>query len=135
MYCGAETRVINSRPQKRHNHIWRRRQCSDCTAIFTTSEIPDLAKSLVVVRGKTMCPFSRDKLYLSLYDSLKHRKTATSDATGLTDTIISHMYPLVLSGSISSTDIVEIALQVLRHFDKAAATYYQAYHPEKADNS
>ncbi len=129
IYCGADTGVTNSRPQKRQNNIWRRRQCSDCGAVFTTSESPDLLKSLVVNRGKSLQPFSRDKLFLSINDSLKHRKTATSDATALTDTVIGRVYPLISSGSLNAQDIAKTAAQVLKRFDKAAATYYQAYHP------
>ena len=134
IYCSAETRVINSRPQKRQNSIWRRRQCSDCAAVFTTSENVDLSKSLVVLHGKTLQPFSRDKLYLSVNDSLKHRKTATSDATSLTDTIISHLDAYALSGSIKNIDIAQTALLTLKRFDKAAATHYQAYHPHSEES-
>ena len=129
IYCNAQTHVVNSRPQKRQNSIWRRRQCDDCAAVFTTSENVDLNKSWVVLHGKTLQPFSRDKLYLSVNDSLKHRKTATDDATGLTDTIIGRLNAHVLSGSIKNIDIAQTALLTLRRFDKAAATHYQAYHP------
>ncbi len=76
-------------------------------------------------------PFSRDKLFLSLYDSLKHRKQATNDATGLTDTVITHLYPIIHKGIVTSTNITEVALLTLNRFDKAAATHYQAFHPLK----
>lgn len=129
IYCGSETSVINSRPQKRQNHIWRRRQCSSCAAVFTTSEVPDFLKSLSVVRGSNLQPFSRDKLFLSVHDSLKHRKTALGDATGLTDTIISRLYPVISSGCVRNSDITSATSLVLEAFDKASATHYQAYHP------
>lgn len=129
IYCGSETSVINSRPQKRQNHIWRRRQCASCAAVFTTSEAPDFLKSLSVVRGNNLQPFSRDKLFLSVNDSLRHRKSATSDASALTDTVISRLYPVIASGSVDSAEITKFAHAVLRNFDSAAATYYAAYHP------
>ena len=129
IYCGAETSVINSRPQKRSNHIWRRRQCTDCTAVFTTSEAPDLSKCLVVVRGKALQPFSRDKLFLSVHSSLKHRKTALTDASGLTDTILSRLYPHIASGTLPVLSIVATTLKTLKHFDTASATHYEAFHP------
>lgn len=129
IYCGAETSVINSRPQKRYNNIWRRRQCGGCGAVFTTSETPDFLKSLVVTNGNSLEPFSRDKLFLSVHDSVRHRKTATSDATGLTGTIISRLYPFITSGSLARADITHIAAATLKRFDKAAASHYRAYHP------
>ena len=129
IYCGSETRVINSRPQKRTNNIWRRRQCSACMALFTTSERPDFLTSLSVRRSKKIEPFSRDKLFLSIHDSLKHRKSATSDATALTDTVLSKLYPLLGEGSLDEREITLVVCEVLAAFDPASATYYRAYHP------
>lgn len=129
IYCGVKTQVINSRPQKRQNHIWRRRECQGCRALFTTSEAPDFLKSLSVRRKKVLQPFSRDKLFLSVHDSLKHRKTAINDATGLTDTIIGKLYPLIASGSLDDREIVLVTVETLDAFEPAAATYYRAYHP------
>lgn len=74
-------------------------------------------------------PFLRDKLWLSIYDSLKHRKTAINDATALTDTIIAKLYPLMTNGSFENQVLASITVQTLQHFDKAAATHYAAYHP------
>lgn len=132
IYCSAETSVINSRPQKRTNHIWRRRQCADCKAVFTTSEFPDLSKAVVVVRESVLQPFSRDKLFLSIHSSLKHRKTALADASGLTDTILSHLYPKIASGSLHVAEITQTTLKTLTLFDSVAGTHYQAYHPLNA---
>ena len=129
IYCGAKTQVINSRLQKRQNHIWRRRQCNDCSAVFTTSEIPDYFLGLAVKHKTNVQAFSRDKLFLSIHDSLKHRKSAHADATGLTDTIISKLYPLISQGGLKSTDISTCVISILRNFDKPAATHYLAYHP------
>lgn len=66
---------------------------------------------------------------MSVYDSLKHRKTALDDATALTDTIISKLYAHVDTGHIESRQIIQSASLVLKRYDKAAATYYEAYHP------
>ena len=129
IYCGSRTQVINSRPQKRLNHIWRRRECTACRAVFTTSEIPDLLKSLLVKQGKHLKPFSRDKLFLSLYRSLQHRKQATNDASCLTDTVLSKIMPHIHNGVISNEQIVSVSLLVLKNFDKPAATHYLAFHP------
>ncbi|HSX23639.1 MAG TPA: hypothetical protein VLE74_00900 [Candidatus Saccharimonadales bacterium] len=81
-----------------------------------------------VKQGKHLEPFSRDKLFLSIHDSLKHRKTAQSDATGLTDTIISRLYPHITDGSVDAQGITAKAANVLKRFDKAASVHYLAFH-------
>lgn len=74
-------------------------------------------------------PFSRDKLLLSVYDSLRHRKTALEDAVGLYRTIVSKLLPQIEKAAVESTVIQEVTFSVLKRFDKAAATHYRAYHP------
>ena len=130
IYCGNETKVVNSRPQKRLNRVWRRRTCLNCGTTFTSTEAVDLSGSVTVRDIKLLEPFQRDKLLMSIYDSLKHRKSALSDATGLTDTVISQLYPLMSDAVIEKTVITEVTSVVLQRFDKAAATHYQAFHPQ-----
>lgn len=127
-YCGGETTVSNSRLKKKLNNVWRRRECLDCGAVFTTSESTDFFRSLSVTDGKHLQPFSRDKLFISIHDSVRHRKTATSDATGLTDTVISKLRPLIAAGCIQKQDIIKTSELVLRRFDRVAAVHYTAYY-------
>jgi len=74
--------------------------------------------------------FDRDTLFVSLYESLRHRSTATSDARGLCDTIVAHIIKKAANGKIDSRTIITVALNTLRNFDGAAATHYAAFHPE-----
>lgn len=129
IYCGSETRVINSRPQKRTNRVWRRRTCLSCGTTFTSIEAVDLSGSVRVRDPKSLQPFQRDKLFLSIYDSLKHRKTATADATALTDTVISRLSAYMKDATVDKNNIIATTLKVLKRFDRVAATYYAAFHP------
>jgi transcriptional repressor NrdR len=129
VYCAHETQVINSRHQKKANQVWRRRKCLHCQAIFTTIEATDATQALRLRRKTRLEPFSRDTLLLSVYDSLKHRKTAATDATGITTTILGLLYPLATEAVIERDVVVELVRQVLKRFDKAAAVHYQAFHP------
>jgi len=132
IYCSNDTKVVNSRHQKKLNRVWRRRTCINCGTTFTSSEAVDLSGSVSVIDDKRLEPFERDKLFMSVYDSLKHRKTALSDATGLTDTVITHMYPLMTDALIERDSIILIVTEVLQRFDKTAAVYYVAFHPSKS---
>jgi len=133
IYCGNETRVINSRHQKRENHIWRRRQCLSCNTVFTTEESPDLASTirgahpLHKAKGTS---FSRDKLFLSLYRALGHRSDAVEASGALSATIIVSLRRKHAGAVVTTTQIRDIAHNTLKHFDAAAAVAYAAYHAD-----
>ena len=157
IYCGSKTQVTNSRHQKRHNNVWRRRECLNCHAVFTTEESVEYSGSIVVrsdhsagtSRGKgsrkatravtglsepsgrihtSMTPFSRDKLYVSVLKCLGHRAAAVEDATALTSTIIARLLLQTDNGALTSTIIIDTTHEVLYRFDRAAAVQYRAYH-------
>lgn len=129
IYCKSDTDVINSRHQKRANNVWRRRQCQKCFTVFTSIEGPDYSYSVVIRKptGK-LEPFSRDKLFISVYFSLKHRKTALSDARAITDTIISAVGKQINGAEVDLILITSKTCEVLKRFDRAAAVHYQAYY-------
>lgn len=129
IYCGGGTQVINSRHQKRANKVWRRRECKKCEAVFTTLEGADLEQAVRVRREGRLEPFSRDKLLLSVYDSLRHRKSPTEDATALTETIIGKMFTLIQNAAVERDTLTEVTSDVLHNFDTVAATHYKAFHP------
>ena len=129
VYCGSPTKITNSRPQKRLHQTWRRHACSNCGAIFTTNEIVDLSTSLAV-RSKTghLQPFSRDRLFISVYRAVGHRERAVDDASALTATIAAKLVHSTSVAAISPADIINTTLQTLKQFDTAATVQYQAYH-------
>lgn len=96
---------------------------------MTSIETVDLNKSLVVITSSgTFSAFQRDRLFLDVYDSLKHRKTALSDATALTDTIIQQVLARSDAGSVKRQVVVEATARALRAFDSIAATHFEAFH-------
>ena len=132
IYCGRKTQVTNSRHLVRNNTVWRRRHCMTCSAIFTSREAPELATSLMVDNGKSLHPFMKEKLFISVYESCKHRKLATEDAAALTETVLTRIQrQLTAAGVISLSDIRKAAHKTLSDFDPAAATYYTAYFCKK----
>lgn len=131
IHCGSKTQVINSRHQVRNNQVWRRRQCKQCQAVFTTEETPQYSAAWVIkTKNGAIRPFSRDKLQSSIYISCKHRKTALEDASGLTDTIIMKLSANVQDGVIQMQTINQVAQVALNRFDKAASIHYQAFHKD-----
>lgn len=130
IYCGHDTRVINSRHQKRENHVWRRRQCVACHTIFTSEEAIELTGTIRVAtpNSKTLRPFSRDTLFLSIHRSLGHRQDATEAAGALCATIIGKLTQKNTGALLEAPTIAQITHVTLQHFDAAAAVSYAAYH-------
>ena len=127
--CQQKTRVINSRPQRRSNQQWRRRQCTICKSIFSTVETADYSAVWSVKRAsEPLSPFNRDKLLLSIYKSLEHRDKSLEDAAGLADTIINKLVSLSANGILTQKQISQTVLVALNRFDKAASVHYQANH-------
>ncbi len=143
IYCHSDLAVMNSRPQRSRNQTWRRRLCKACGAVFTSIEALDLSLAFKVANSAhtataankpntdsrtSLQPFDRDRLFISVYESLRHRPTAASDARGLADTITARLVKQSKQGVISTQALVTAALETLQHFDQAAATYYAAFH-------
>jgi transcriptional repressor NrdR len=133
IYCGGTTQVTNSRLQKRVNQVWRRRLCIQCNNTFTTHEIVEFGGSIAVKHSpRKLEPFSRDKLFISIYESCKHRPAAISNANALTQTIIGLLREHITDGTLERDIIATVTAVVLERFDEAAGTVYRAYHPVTA---
>jgi transcriptional repressor NrdR len=128
IYCSGNTQVINSRLQKRANSVWRRRKCLSCQAVFTTSEVAQYDGSWRVQSGKQLTAFSRDKLLLSIYESVRHRPEALQDASALTETIIGKLRHTASGGLLTIKDIILAVQATLNNFDEAASVHYRAFH-------
>jgi len=131
IYCSSPTSVKNSRLQRQNNSIWRRRSCAKCTSIFTTVERTDLSSTFVVrdASNKEVVPLSRDKLFLSIYKSCKHRPGAMTEASSLAQTVINNLVAAHhRDGVIDRHDVSRQTHSVLKRFDDVAATFYAAYH-------
>jgi transcriptional regulator NrdR family protein len=129
VYCGGKTEVTNSRLQKRANHVWRRRHCLDCGATVSTIEQTAYESVWrVQIKDASLQPFHKQKLFIELYKACEHRPKALEDATALTDTIVGLLRKHANHGLLESSDIALTSHEVLRHFDTAAAVYYEARH-------
>jgi transcriptional repressor NrdR len=129
IYCGRETRVVNSRMQKRNNQVWRRRQCEACKAVFTTHEAIDLSQTFLVDSGSSQHPFLPDRLYTDLLEALQDRKDRYVAAREVTSTIVQKVQKNT-NGPLFSTKLIsKTAAEILKRFDKRAYLRYAAEHP------
>lgn len=131
IYCGQKTKTANSRRSKRSPEVWRRRECSNCHALFTTYEHLDWPKVVAFHDIKHLEPFSRDKLLLSIHRSLLHRKDAATAATALTDTVLTKLLKFIDNAQLDRDIVVKATTEVLKRFDKSAAVTYSAFYPTR----
>jgi transcriptional regulator NrdR family protein len=73
--------------------------------------------------------FHKNKLFISIYESLKHRPTALADAEALTSTVIGKLLRehKDRESAWPIASIIATTHKVLSNFDTVAATYYGAY--------
>lgn len=123
----AKTSVTNSRPHKKHPLVWRRRQCTNCKAIFTSYEKPTLDDQTVIDSSGNARKFNIGKLTISISKSFQHNKERADFASSaLASTVESK---LILRGKeISTDDIMAMTHTTLKNFDPIAALQYAAQH-------
>jgi transcriptional regulator NrdR family protein len=73
-------------------------------------------------------PFSRTKLLISIFDSIKHRNAPENEAGGLCDTVVADLISSLDGTVIKKHLIKQVCLSVLQPFDSTAGTYYRAYY-------
>lgn len=129
LYCGGETKVVNSRLQRRNNQVWRRRQCMSCQFVLTTHEAVDLESAISVSKDGLNQPFMPALLQNALSEALKHRKDAYTASGELLGTIVRKLLTLPGKPLYRTTDIAKVTADVLKRFDKQAHLRYLADHP------
>jgi transcriptional repressor NrdR len=128
--CGErETRVIDSRDLDEVS-IRRRRECSACSARFTTNERIEAPRLVILKRDGSREEFDREKLVVGLRKALVRRPVADDAADRAADQIEAE---LRASGSseVESSDVGRLAMEKLRAIDQIAyirfASVYQSF--------
>jgi transcriptional repressor NrdR len=129
--CGTrDTRVVDSRDLDEPPTVRRRRECSACTARFTTYERVEAARLVVVKRDGIRQEFDHDKLAAGLAKALTRRPVAEDAAERAADAIESELRSSGAS-EVPSSRIGALAMDRLRAIDHIAyirfASVYQSF--------
>lgn len=126
----TKTHVYNSRPTKRTNEIWRRRECLNCKKQFSTREGVDLGNILLVEEQGKNQQFSTLKLLSSIAASINHVDNIDEKATWLMQTIQTHLLALAAKNSqlVTPQTISEVAAATLHAYDYTSYVKYASAH-------
>ncbi|MEZ5921694.1 MAG: transcriptional regulator NrdR [Parvularculaceae bacterium] len=123
-FCGCEdTQVKDSRSAEDGSSIRRRRQCSACSARFTTFERVQLRELTVVKSTGGKEPFERDKLMRSIHVSLRKRNVDMERVEQMVTGIIRRLEAMG-DAEIPSKAIGELVMEGLAGLDDVAYVRY-----------
>ncbi len=128
IYCKSKTRVTNSRSHsKRSPKTWRRRQCQQCQAVFTTHERPDYSSLYKIRRLEgDLADLLPAELVVSAYNALEgHSRPARA---AYAEDIVNSTLDILVQNSGSPLIEVEALhramIRSLAAVDQAAAATY-----------
>ena len=119
-YCGdQESKVVDSRRSEDGLSIRRRRECLGCLRRFTTYEIVESLRIIVVKRNGSRQPFDRNKILNSMIRAFDKRKVDVNDleriATEIEQTIQNN-----LEREITTERLGEMVMERLKPVDEVA---------------
>jgi transcriptional regulator NrdR family protein len=127
----SKTDVINSRPGKDGEEVWRRRQCLVCKEVFTTTEHFSYDSLFVVKRNLTRKRFVYEKLFASILNAVSAGKGRDQgDDAVLAKTLTWGSIQKILAFKtkyISTKDIIRTVHIVLEKEDPFFALRYAMY--------
>lgn len=131
-YCRSTNNdVFNTRSTSFGTQIWRRRRCLDCKKPFTTYEQPDLGFLKVDDGGKKPLPYSRARLFSSIYLAFESVPNEAKTIDAVTNTVEAKILNLK-SAVVTNNQIAEIVLSTLKHFSMPGFLRYLSKHTEVA---
>ncbi len=112
--CGErETRVVDSRDLDDAATIRRRRECSTCSARFTTYERVEAARLVITKRDGTREEFDRNKLASGLRKALTRRPVPDGSAEAAAEEIEAELRAAG-AGEVPSSHLGTLAMDHLR---------------------
>lgn len=128
--CGfAESKVIDSRPVEEGNSIRRRRECLACGQRFTTFEVSEALRVVVIKKDGSKELFDRAKLLSGILKATQKRPV---DAEKIVAEIESELYSS-LDREITSVEIGEMAMEKLKAADEVAYVRFASVYREFKD--
>ena len=132
-YCGySESKVIDSRPTDEGERIRRRRECLNCAKRFTTYEVIETVRVVVVKKDKSREAFDRNKLLNGLLRACEKRPVPLETLERIVDEIET-LLQNSLDREVPSTLIGTYAMDKLKKVDEVAYVRFASVYREFKD--
>ncbi len=130
-YCNADdTRVVDSRETQEGKAIRRRRECLACSRRFSTYEVRETARVLVVKRDGTREEYDRMKVERGLRRAFEKRPGAEEKIERILSDLDARLQDRQ-TNEIASRDIGNLVLRNLKDLDEVAyirfASVYKSF--------
>lgn len=131
--CGAvDSKVIDSRPIREGNTIWRRRECIACSLRFTTYERPENIHPFIIKKDGRREPFNREKILLGLQKACEKRPISIDTL----ENVVKEIERFVIESNekeISSNIVGERVIKALYSLDKVAYVRFASVYRQFKD--
>ncbi|NLG32033.1 MAG: transcriptional repressor NrdR [Syntrophomonadaceae bacterium] len=132
-YCQEfESRVVDSRSSEDGNSIRRRRECEKCKRRFTTYERIEERPFVVIKKGGTREPFSREKLLNGINRACEKRPVSPEIIENLVAEIERELRDKY-DREVSSRDIGEKVMDKLQKVDEVAYIRFASVYRQFTD--
>jgi transcriptional repressor NrdR len=125
-----ETKVLESRESKDGRSVRRRRECQNCGFRFTTFERSEERPVFVIKKNSSKELFDRQKLLKSILVATQKRNIDPKELQSIAQWV-ENRAGMSDDREISTTQIGELVLDVLRHLDPVAyvrfASVYRSF--------
>ena len=129
-FCGdQESKVVDSRHSEDGLSIRRRRECLECQRRFTTYEVVEDIKPIVLKKDGSQEYFDRNKLMAGLMKACQKRPVDVQEIVKRIENEIQNS----MSNEITSARIGDMAMELLREQDAVAYVRYASVHREFKD--
>ena len=113
-----DTKVVDSRETTDGNEIRRRRECEKCDFRFTTFEAVETANFLVIKKGGSREPYSREKVKKGIWKACEKRQVTEEQVNSLMDRLESLW--IARGEEVASQEIGEGVMEELKNLDEVA---------------
>ena len=132
-YChSVHSKVVDSRTVSRDGSIRRRRECLECENRFTTYEYVLKQPLLVVKKNGQRVDYDRQRLERSIRVATNKRPVSAEQISDAVSIIHSRILDLA-KAEISSMDIGEMVMEILKDLDKVAYIRFASVYREFED--
>ena len=131
-FCGAESKVVESRHTDEDEAIRRRRECISCGKRFNTFERVEVPPLIVVKKDGRREAFDRSKVLNGALKACEKRPVPLAEIERLVQDVERELRSL-LGGEVPSVEIGERVMERLRHLDGVAYVRFASVYREFKD--